>query len=310
MIYMDETSLNTLLERCRNTVDEIATIYRYPSNITHLLYLIVPAFIIKYGYDQERYLFKAFTEIPVLILDSGDKVYQAYYSSIPEKGENGYVTRKGIVLKHYQDIDLMQLLDNLTHEFNHAVNSIHNEVLEKEDRLYIRTGLTYVIYDKNTLKPISKEDNSIVEEIINTKQTEMLIDIINSFNQYTIHDREISNTLYSIGNSITNKRYRSGAYLLQSLLCQELMNNKTFIATLENLRFHGHVEDIQGWFDQITGVEGSFSKLVQLLSETLTLQLDISKKKGIKFLKVNKVKKMTGEALEIVRLFDQNCNYR
>ena len=208
---MDETSLNTLLERCRNTVDEIAAIYRYPSNITHLLYLIVPAFIIKYGYDQERYLFKAFTEIPVLILDSGDKVYQAYYSSIPEKGENGYVTRKGIVLKHYQDIDLMQLLDNLTHEFNHAVNSIHNEILEKEDRLYIRTGLTYVIYDKNTLKPISKEDNSIVEEIINTKQTEMLIDIINSFNQYTIHDREISNTLYSIGNSITNKRYRSGA---------------------------------------------------------------------------------------------------
>ena len=154
---MDEMSLNTLLERCRNTVDEIAVIYHYPSNITHLLYLIVPAFIIKYGYDQERYLFKAFTEIPVLILDSGDKVYQAYYSSIPEKSENGYVTRKGIVLKHYQDINLMQLLDNLTHEFNHAVNSIHNEILEKDDHLYIRTGLTYIIYDKNTLKPISKE---------------------------------------------------------------------------------------------------------------------------------------------------------
>ena len=45
---MDEMSLNTLLERCRNTVDEIAVIYHYPSNITHLLYLIVPAFIIKY----------------------------------------------------------------------------------------------------------------------------------------------------------------------------------------------------------------------------------------------------------------------
>lgn len=307
---MNEESLNTLLKKCRETVDEIAAIYHYPSNITHLLYLIVPAFIIKYGFEQERYLLKAFTEIPVLILDTGDKVYQAYYSSIPEKTDNGYVTRKGIVLKHYQNIELMQLLDNLVHEFNHAMNSIHHEILEKGDRLYIRTGLSYVIYEKDTLKAISKQDNSIIEEIINTKQTEMLIDIINSFNQYTIFDSEISNTLYSIQSSITNRQYRSNAYLLQSLLCQELMKNKTFISTLEKLRFSGNVEDIEGWFDQITGVEKSFSRLVELLNITLSLQLDISKGKGIKFLKINKIKKLTAEAMEIVRLFDQNCNYR
>ena len=309
-MILTKDNINSFLNKYIVFVNKISDYYNYDNNIKHLLYLIVPGFVAKYGAANEKFILNCFEKTKIYISEAENNIITATFNRILKKDGSSYCTEKYIILNQYKKASFTNLFDNIIHEFNHAVNSIHNEILEKDDHLYIRTGLTYIIYDKNTLKPISKEDNSIIEEIINTKQTEMLIDIINSFNQYPIHDREISNTLYSIGNSITNKRYRSGAYLLQSLLCQELMNNKTFIATLENLRFHGHVEDIQGWFDQITGIEGSFSKLVQLLSETLTLQLDISKKKGIKFLKVNKIKKMTKEALEIVRLFDQNCNYR
>ena len=82
-----------------------------------------------------------------------------------------------------------------------------------------------------------------MEEIINTKQTEIIIDIINSFNQYNISNREITNTLYAIESEIKDS-YQSNAYLLQSLVCRSLIENKTFFSTLENLRFIGEEKKI------------------------------------------------------------------
>ena len=306
---MNNQEFNSLLERCRNFIDRIVSSYQYPDNITHLLYLILPAFILKY--QDERYILRAFSEIPVFIQDTQDKVFQASYTSVPYLENSIYQTHKFIVLNHYENISLMQLLDNLVHEFNHAIHSIHNEILERDEKIYIRTGLTYFVYLKQDLVPNGRVDNyTLIEEIINTKQTEMIIDIINSFNQYSIHDREIQNTLYSIQKSIQENTYRSSSYFLQSLLCRELMENKTFISTLETLRFQGDVEEIDGWFDQITGKENSFKRLAEILSITLDLQVELEKKKFFKSFTINKIKKLNQEALEIVRLFDMNCNYR
>lgn len=302
--------LNELMNRCKIAVNSLTEKYRYPSNISHLLYLIVPAFVIKYGFENERYILHHFDEIPILIHDKNNQVYQAYYTSIPRHGEDGkIVTSKGIVLNNYQNIELMQLLDNLVHEFNHAINSINNEVLWDDKEVKIRTGLAYIVYDKATLKPLRKEESAIIEEIINTKQTESIIDIIHSFYQYEFTDVEISNTLYSIHNSI-NQKYQSNAYLLQSIVCRSLMENKTFLSTLENLRFKGNVEEIVPWFEQITGVKNSFGRLAHILNETLELQLDIENKKGIRFLKIRKIRSLNEEAMRLVELFNQNCNYR
>ena len=219
------------------------------------------------------------------------------------------ITHKGIVLKNYKDISLMQLLDNLVHEFNHAINSINQELRIIDDKLYVRTGLTFIIYDKHNLKGIGKEDNSILEEIINTKQTEMIINIINTFNSYEIHNSTVVNTLYSIKNSISNS-YQSNAYLLQLMVCKSLVYNKTFFSTLENLRFKGNIDDIEIWFDSITGREGSYKKLIELLKLTMEYQVQLTKKKVFKSFIINKIKKLNQEAMIIVNLFDQNCNYR
>ena len=203
----------------------------------------------------------------------------------------------------------MQLLDNLVHEFNHAMNSINQELKIIDDKLYVRTGLTAIIYNKNTLSSINKEDNSILEEIINTKQTEMIIDIINSFNNYEIENTTVVNTLYSIKNSITNT-YQSNAYLMQSMVCKSLIENKTFFSTLENLRFKGNIDDISVWFDSITGEDGSYKKLIELLKLTINYQVEFSKKKLFKSFIINKIKNVNKEAMDIVNAFNQNCNYR
>lgn len=306
---MDDTRINQILEQGIQVADAITKKYHYPSNITHLLYLIIPAFLIKYGSSNEKKIIKSFIDIPIIIDDKQDEVYQAYYVSMPSFSDNGYFTNKGIVLKNYKNISLMQLLDNLVHEFNHAINSINQEIKILNDNLYIRTGLTFIIYDKNNLKVIGKKDNSILEEIINTKQTEIIIDIINSFNQYNISNREITNTLYAIESEIKDS-YQSNAYLLQSLVCRSLIENKTFFSTLENLRFIGEVDEIETWFDSITGKENSYLRLTEILKITLDLQIEITKKQGVKIFKLNKIKKLNSEAMEIVHLFDKNCNYR
>ncbi len=306
---MDNNYVNQLIKNSKKIVDDIAIKYNYPSNITHLLYLILPAFIIKYGNNHERYLIDSFKKIPIIIDDKGDKIYQAYYTAVPFLSDDKYITRKAIVLKNYHNIGLMQLIDNLVHEINHAINSINQEVKEDNDKLSIRTGLTWSIYDKKILKPIGKDNNAILEEIINTKQTETIVDIINSFSNYEINDTEVSNTIYAIQHSI-DKNYRSKSYFLQSQICKELTNNKTFISTLENLRFKGDVHDIEYWFNSITGVDDSYKRLATILADTLKLQVDITNKKGLKFLKINKIRKLNDEAKKIVKLFSQNCNYR
>ncbi len=306
---MDIRTLNELMNRSKGVVSSLIEKYQYPSNISHLLYLIVPAFVVKYGLENERYIFRCFEQIPIFVRDQKDMVFQAYYSSIPYVDGDKVITRKGIVLNNYENIELMQLLDNLVHEFNHAVNSINNEILWDLHQVKVRTGLSYIIYDRNTLKPLEKEKSAIIEEIINTKQTELIIDIIHSFYNYEFTDHEITNALYSIHNSIRQK-YQSNAYLLQSMVCRSLMMNKTFISTLENLRFKGNVEEIDYWFDNITGISQSFQKLIHLLDQTLKLQLDLENKKGIRFFKVNKIRSLNEEAMYIVEKFNQNCNYR
>lgn len=308
-IDMDINLLNDMVNRSILAVDNLTKTYNYPSNISHLLYLIVPAFIIKYGISNERYILNSFEQIPILIQDKNDQIYQAYYTSVPILDGEKVTTYKGIVLNNYENIGLMQLLDNLVHEFNHAINSINNELLYDEKEIRIRTGLCYVVYDRGTMQPLRKEESSIIEEIINTKQTELIIDIIHSFYNYEFTNSEINNTLYSIHNSI-DRKYQSNAYLLQSLVCRNLMENKTFISTLENLRFKGNVEEVDYWFDNITGINQSFHKLVHILNQTLELQMKLEKNQGIRFITINKIKSLNSEAMRIVESFNRNCNYR
>lgn len=306
---MNNDNFNDFVKKQIINANNISNLYNYPSNITHLLYLIIPAFILKYGLEQERYIINAFTKIPIIISDKEDNIYQAYYQSIPIKKDNSYEIYKCIVLRNYKNISLMQLLDNLVHEFNHAINSIYQESKEIEDKIYLRTGLTYIIYNRNTLKQVKKDESYILEEIINTKQTEIIIDIINSFNKYSINDITVTNTLYAINHSITNS-FKSNAYLLQSLVCKTLIENKTFFSTLENLRLKGNVDELDSWFDNITGDLGSYKKLISILNDVMKYQIKLNENKKFNYFTIRKIKKLNISAIEIINKFDANCNYR
>ena len=297
---MNTSEMKMLLTKYVSFIDEVSLKYHYLDNIKHLLYVIVPAFVIKYGLKREHFILNCLSEIPIVITGQEDPRYQALYVSYPYKDDT-IKTKKRIYLNRYNNIPFLQLIDNLVHEFNHAINSFKNEVIIKDDVFYLRTGLAKTIFNKNTLEIIEKEKTYVLEEIINSKQTELIIDIIRKLKDLNIEDIRIQNTLEAVRNSVD--KYVSSSYFLMKHYCQELLNNKTFLLTLENLRIDGNIDDIETWFDGIYGVNG-YKTLINLLYQLLQLQ----NKKG--FFVKRKVNNIALQLVKISKQFNQNCNLK
>lgn len=296
-----------LIERYYSFVKKLATTYQYNSNITHLLYLIIPAFISKYSLSKENIILSTFQQTKIIISPKSSKTIAAYYTSIPNYQNNKIITTKYIVIQNYQNISLIQILDNLVHEFNHAINSYQKEINIKKNILYLRTGLTYSSYSLPDLTPLKKESSYILEEILNTNQTEEIINLIKSY--HDPFNQEINNTIYSI-NSETSSNYSSKSYYLENTLFKSILNNKTFISTLNNLRLSGNIQDIENWFNNITNIPNSYQKLNTYLNQLITFEKELTTKKYFKAKIINKMKKNMTNTLEIITSFNKNCNYK
>ncbi len=297
---------NLVIERERKVIDNISDLYGYDSNIRHLLYVIIPAFIIKYGANYERMILDTFKNIKIISSNVKNDVVKAYFSSRPKLINNNYITVKYMVIQNYNKISLVDLLDNLVHEFNHAVNSSINEIKITKNYLYLRTGLTYRVYRKDSCSFVRKDKSYLLEEIINTKQTEDIINIIKGFDT---NNRFIGNTIYAI-NSETSHKYNSNSYYLEGYVCKKILENRTFISTLEKLRICGEVYEIDKWFDDIIGKKNSYKELIRLLNEVYELEIEYSKRKIFKSITLGKIKDTSRHIMRIVDTFNNNVNLR
>lgn len=296
-----------LVQKYFPLVKEISSKYQYDSNITHLLYLIIPAFITKYSLAKERLILTTFQNTKILISPKTSKTIEAYYTSIPSYQNNTIITTKYIIIQNYQNISLVQLLDNLVHEFNHAINSYQQETFIQENILYLRTGLTYSSYSLPNLTPLKKEPTYILEEILNTHQTEEIINLIKSY-----HDKEnnsLANTIYAI-NSETTTNYTSKSYYLENRLFQKILENKTFLSTLNNLRLSGDIKNIEYWFNNITNQPNSYQNLNNYLFQMMQLEQTLSTKKYFKNKIINQIKTLIEKINNIITTFNQNCTYK
>ena len=297
---------NLVIEKEKAFIDQISDRYEYDDNIRHLLYIIIPAFVIKYGIKNESLILNTFRDIRIIKSDKQDKYVKAYYSSHPVYENGEYSTVKFMVIQNYNKISLIDLLDNLVHEFNHAVNSYRDEIRVTKNYIYLRTGLTYRVYKKDPLSFVRKDPSYLLEEIINTKQTEEVINIIKSFD---FENRDISNTIYAINNE-TDHKYNSNSYYLESYACKQILENRTFINTLANLRLVGEVFNITKWFDDITGQEGSYKELISLLNKIYDLEKEYIDRKLFKSLTLGKIRETSRKIMRIVETFNNNVNYR
>ena len=293
-----------LINRYINIINSISITNNYDNNIKHLLYLIIPAFITKYKY-KEQLILDVFKNTPIIISNKEEKYINAYYTSIPRKIDNNIATQKYIIINNYNKISLITLLDSLVHEYNHAINSYKNEILIKNNTIYIRTGLTYITYYKDNLKPKEKLPSYILEEIINTKQTETIIDLIKNYQDKS--NDIINNTIYAINNE-TNKNYNSNAYYLETNILKPLLTNKTFIYTLESLRLEGQIDDIESWFNNITNIKNSYQTLINDLNKLIELEKQLTKTKLFKSRIISKIKSTIKDLNYIINIFNENSH--
>ena len=305
---LTEKTINLYFEKYQHFVDEITLQYHYASNISHLLYVIVPAFVQYYGIRAEHMILNVFREVSIIVCDRNDRIVQAAFSRRLQRVGQEYYTEKHIYLYCYKNASFIEMLDNLVHEFNHAVNSYKNEILVHEKNVCIRSGLTYSNYSVDMLEIDDSHNEIVLEEIVNTRQVEKIIQLISSFSQYEIYNSEISNAVYVIKQHIGDG-YRSKAYYLETAVCRKLLENTSFIHTIENLRLQGEVADFSNWFDTVVGESGSFQRLNRLLVETLDLERQLASKKWFRKYFISKIQKLIVSLLVIVDKFNQNSNF-
>lgn len=302
-MYNDK-QFNIIINKYKKIVDDISEKYNYDKNLKSILYIIIPAFIIKYGINNENIIINTFNTIPIEIENEMNETNPAYFIRKIHKTNNNYMIIRKIIIKDYNIIKPLNLLDSLIHEYNHAINSIKNELTISNSEIILRTGISLFKYDKD-LKLISKENNTL-EEIINTNDVSDIINLIKDFNKYDIENIDIKSTIDFFHNKINNK-YKSNSYLLQSTVCKTLLSNRTFINTLSNLRFKGEINDINNWFDNITTQKNSFKKLNDLLNDSLYKEKCLNNKKLFKQRIINKIKNNIIEIKHIIELFNNNC---
>lgn len=309
-MILTQDNINSFLNKYITFVNKISDYYNYDNNIRHLLYLIVPGFVAKYGISNEKSILVCFEKVRIYISGTEDNTVTATFNRILRRNGNNYYTEKYVVLNQYKKASFTNMFDNIIHEFNHAVNSLNNEISLDDKYIKLRTGLCYLVYDRKNMKFLYKSNESFLEEVINTEQTEEIINIINSFGNYTIENVEFNNTLHVLKNEIVGNNYISDSYAFQSLVCDILMKNKTFYPTISNLRFKGFVDDIPIMFDGIIGKNGSYQYLNVLLKKIYNLQIKYSKSLFFKKIILNKIKLKAQELLSIIKEYDNKCIYK
>ncbi|HPF83669.1 MAG TPA: hypothetical protein PLV83_05880, partial [Bacilli bacterium] len=124
MNYSD-TYLNSIFNETNNFIDNLS--FKYDNNIKELLSIIIPAFILKYDYSNKKYIFDAFNSVKIMINNTGNEIVPAYYKKAPRYVNNDLIIEEIIVIQNMNNI--IDLIDSLVHEFNHAINSKRNSYI-------------------------------------------------------------------------------------------------------------------------------------------------------------------------------------
>ncbi|MDD3241276.1 MAG: hypothetical protein PHQ64_00650 [Bacilli bacterium] len=299
--------INYVIRKYKPFVEKLSDHYDYPDNIRHVLLLIIPLFIYKYKLENEKIILSTFLETPIIINNKDLGPLKASYVFDLDKGEEIKLKKK-IVINNYKNINILELIDCIVHEYMHAINSKINYYKKEDKIISIRTGLSYVFYDSN-YNLIGKNKKYILEEIINTKETELFVNMINELNFDDSLDEEIYNLVATLKRLIMNG-YKTKAYILQMHICRIIVNNRSFYNTILNFRFKGELEEIDRWFDFFTGISGSYNQLNDELVNIFELSKLYDNKKMFKKKIVRKIRIGNEKIQKIIDKFDKGSLYK
>ena len=114
-MYFDQRNINLLFNYYVPVVDNICSDLGYDNNIKHLLYIVIPTFIAKYGSKNEPTILKCFKNVKISIKEH-EKNVTATFSRSLVKENDGYKTNKYVSVNPFTESSIAEILDNLIHD--------------------------------------------------------------------------------------------------------------------------------------------------------------------------------------------------
>lgn len=273
--FMSDEAVNGLLNYSRCVVDQLCAHQERPRELRTMQYLIFAGMISYYGFDHIDAITEAFrknkfyytkermadylakqngiSKDTLEVLSKNDTCAYFYRSFPYNKSTNEYFSEGKIVISDSSHYAPDKLLELITHEVNHAVNSVCKGIIPVGNSFISRMGVYTKDHRDNSLNKM------ILEESFNTLQAAEIMDHILAFVDYRIDDPEIRYTLDSIKYATGKKRQGIG-YVQSTPIVRPLYENSKFNAVLKRKRIDGNIGDISNEFDSKLGY-GSFNTL-------------------------------------------------
>lgn len=214
-------------------------------------------------YKDKTLIENVFKNIPLFIKKEKGKVKALYARRIYKKGKD-IRTKAKIVIRKNDINDLNDLLDEVVHEYNEAINTYNNELDIDNNQVVARRGLELKVMTKR-LKT-NKIFNTLLEEVINAYQSEEILSLLKDDD-------------FNIENNVNTVKYRK-----ESFLIKDLLNNSSFMKSLNQARLTGNIKEFEQTIYDKFKVKNFLFKLNNLLEESNSLEKSFKKKEIFKFI--------------------------
>ena len=285
----NQNTINPFIDQVIYTIDSMFENKEIPQSIKDYLYLICTGMILNYGTTYSKDIYKAINNTRYIygIKDLNKLLTKEEYHSLINRvteSTNAYtlstVTRQDKELKINYTIIIaknrnnkQQLLEYLTHELNHILTSLNNTFTHNNNSILFRYGLF-----KTDITSTKKDSGRIFNEVINTLETEDIINKLLSLRKYKIYNNKF-NEAFKILDSI-QEEYTATGYEPFVNLYRPLFNKKEIKKLINKTMLEGSTDQIEELINKKLNNNSSYSEMISQLDE-LYINYEITKRNGL-----------------------------
>ena len=285
----NQNNINPFIDQVVLTIDSMFENKDVPQSLRDYLYLICTGMVLNYGYDfindiyesikKTRFIYglksiedKLTKEEYKNLLDRFNNSDNAYSISTVSSKDNKLNIKYTIIIAKDRN-NKQQLLEYLTHELNHILTSINKTFTYNKDNIYFRYGL----FTTNLKSNNKKENGKIFNEIINTLETEDIINQIIKLRKDKITNTKFNNALRILDRVKT--KYTATGYEPFVNLYRSLYRKKDIKNLINQAMLDGNIDKIEKEFNSKLN-NTSYKEMISLL-DNLYANYELTKQRGM-----------------------------
>lgn len=285
---MDSNKFNKLLSEKYFLLSDVAQKYNYNDELLNMITFIYLSFYMDFGKRCDYPLYDLFNRVRIIYergtvadialkngfgkVPSGSAAVTVFVPNLrvfkdSSLKQNPQTIILGTHVEDYLATPVLKL-EMLAHEIRHALMGYYNtNILLDENTYYMRSGLKEMFYSRDgdvEERFSTKVLGTILDEIMNTFITELLVNRIMSFKKYAIEDKNLKRYLDSLTTNQPDGKYRAIGYNSEVRLLYPLLLNEIFISLVNQHQFDGEIDLIKRFIEQYSSI-CNYEQLCELL---------------------------------------------